>query len=380
MTLLHKLLTTTLLCFAAVLHANAQFRPETSVLGTSFAINGIVYKNIDGGVVAATALTSDNKLNGIVIIPEEVVYEKTKYKVTQIGTSSKSTGLGNASDITFLSLPGSIKYISPYAFKKCSKLREVKINEGITQLGFSTFSGCTALDSVSLPSGLKELGYDVFSECTSLRHIKLPKELRTINARAFSGCSGLTSFTIPDGVTSIGDCAFERCNSLESISVEEGNKYFSSDGTALYNASKTELISFPCGITEYRIPHTTSSIKSYAFSCCDSLRNIQFDDNTKLLLNKNAFYRCPNLNKVVIGPNVDIEGSPFGNSHIKKLIVTEQKDLSLYDSGNAPYMRALICNENTIDTISAPPIYAYKSIIEGNQDSATFIPYNASSG
>ena len=601
MTLLHKLLTTTLLCFAAVLHANAQFRPETSVLGTSFAINGIVYKNIDGGVVAATALTSDNKLNGIVIIPEEVVYEKTKYKVTQIGTSSKSTGLGNASDITFLSLPGSIKYISPYAFKKCSKLRKVKINEGITQLGFSTFSGCTALDSVSLPSGLKELGYDVFSECTSLRHIKLPKELRTINARAFkncrglisvtipeavtsigerafdgcsgltsltipegvtsigerafdgctgltsvtipnryigtssipkanlksltvygispdlsefiknspslvsvviedatsidnsffegcssltsvsisgnvtsigknafkrcrsltsfsipksvtaigeaafkdcsslgeaiaipsnvteiadetfmgcsnlpsvrltynvesignhafdgcrgltsftipesvtsigdyafSGCSGLTSFTIPDGVTSIGDCAFERCNSLESISVEEGNKYFSSDGTALYNASKTELISFPCGITEYRIPHTTSSIKSYAFSCCDSLRNIQFDDNTKLLLNKNAFYRCPNLNKVVIGPNVDIEGSPFGNSHIKKLIVTEQKDLSLYDSGNAPYMRALICNENTIDTISAPPIYAYKSIIEGNQDSATFIPY-----
>lgn len=220
MTLLHKLLTTTLLCFAAVLHANAQFRPEASVLGTSFAVNGIVYKNIDGGV-AATALTSDNELNGIVIIPEEVVYEKTKYKVTQIGTSSKSTRLGNVSDITFLSLPGSIKYISPYAFKKCSKLRKVKINEGITQLGFSTFSGCTALDSVSLPSGLKELGYDVFSECTSLRHIKLPKELRTVNARAFKNCRGLISVTIPEGVASIGECAFDGCSGLTSVTIPQ---------------------------------------------------------------------------------------------------------------------------------------------------------------
>lgn len=123
MTLLHKLLTTTLLCLAAVLHANAQFRPETSVLGTSFAVNGIVYKNIDGGV-AATALTSDNELNGIVIIPEAVVYNKTIYKVIKIGDTG--TIFRNVSDITFLSLPGSIKEISPYAFIGCSKLREVK--------------------------------------------------------------------------------------------------------------------------------------------------------------------------------------------------------------------------------------------------------------
>lgn len=41
MTLLHKLLTTTLLCFAAVLHAAAQFRPEPPV--TNFEVNGIFY-------------------------------------------------------------------------------------------------------------------------------------------------------------------------------------------------------------------------------------------------------------------------------------------------------------------------------------------------
>lgn len=389
MTLLHKLLTTTLLCLAAVLHANAQFRPIPPV--TNFAVNGIFYVVIDGGV-AATALTDDNKLNGIVIIPEEVVYEKTKYKVIKIGNTSK---LNNVSDITFLSLPGSIKEITPYAFSDCSKLREVKINEGITRLSKDMFSGCTALDSVSLPSGLETLGAyafsgctslrhiklpsgletlgtEVFSGCTSLRHIKLPKGLCTINAGAFWCCSSLKAITLPASLRTVESNVFSGCNSLESISVEEGNENFSSDGTALYNASKTELISFPCGIKEYRIPRTTTSIKSWAFSCCDSLRNIQFDDSTKLLLNKNAFNSCPNLNKVVIGPNVDIEDSPFKNSHIKKLIVTRQKALFYYYEA---YMRALICNENTIDTISAPPIYEYESTIKEYQDSAIFIPY-----
>lgn len=392
MTLLHKLLTTTLLCFAAVLHANAQFRPIPPV--TNFAVNGIFYVVIDGGV-AATALTDDNNLNGIVIIPEEVVYEKTKYKVIKIGISSNSPEFGNASDIAFLSLPGSIKEITSYAFSDCSKLREVKINEGITRLSKDMFSGCTALDSVSLPSGLETLGAyafsgctslrhiklpsgletlgtEVFSGCTSLRHIKLPKGLCTINAGAFWCCSSLKAITLPASLRTVESNVFSGCNSLESISVEEGNENFSSDGTALYNASKTELISFPCGIKEYRIPRTTTSIKSWAFSCCDSLRNIQFDDSTKLLLNKNAFNSCPNLNKVVIGPNVDIEDSPFKNSHIKKLIVTRQKALFYYYEA---YMRALICNENTIDTISAPPIYEYESTIKEYQDSATFIPY-----
>lgn len=392
MTLLHKLLTTTLLCLAAVLHANAQFRPIPPV--TNFEVNGIFYVVIDGGV-AATTLTDDNKLNGIVIIPEEVVYEKTKYKVIKIGFSSNSPVFGNASDITFLSLPGSIKEITPYAFSDCSKLREVKINEGITRLSKDMFSGCTALDSVSLPSGLETLGAyafsgctslrhiklpsgletlgtEVFSGCTSLRHIKLPKGLCTINAGAFAYCSSLKAITLPASLRTVESNVFSGCNSLESISVEEGNENFSSDGTALYNASKTELISFPCGIKEYRIPRTTTSIKSWAFSCCDSLRNIQFDDSTKLLLNKNAFNSCPNLNKVVIGPNVDIEDSPFKNSHIKKLIVTRQKALFYYYEA---YMRALICNENTIDTISAPPIYEYESTIKEYQDSATFIPY-----
>lgn len=373
MTLLHKLLTTTLLCFAAVLHANAQtLRPQTSKkLPSTFTIDGITYeKNYDGVSVIKIASEIHEtyiKPNWNVTIPEHV----DAYKVTQIGRDGKNT-LSVVSDIKELTIPGSIRSICPNAFSNCESLKKVKINKGVKSLSAGMFSGCTALDSISLPPELKYINDSTFSQCTSLREINLPRELESIGYSAFKGCSSLDTITLPCSLKEIRWDTFLNCNSLKSILVDEGNENFSSDGTALYNASKTELISFPCGIKEYRIPRTTSSIKSKAFSRCDSLRNIQFDDSTKLLLNKNAFYCCPNLNKVVIGPNVDIEDSPFGNSHIKKLIVTRQKALFYYYKS---YMRALICNENTIDTISAPPIDEYESTIKEYQDSATFIPY-----
>lgn len=373
MTLLHKLLTTTLLCLAAVLHANAQtLRPQTTKkLPSTFTIDGITYeKNYDGVSVIKIASEIHEtyiKPNWNVTIPEHV----DAYKVTQIGRDDKNT-LSVVSDIKELTIPGSIRSICPNAFSNCESLKKVKINKGVKSLSAGMFSGCTALDSISLPPELKYINDSTFSRCTSLREIKLPRELESIGYSAFKGCSSLDTITLPCSLKEIRWDTFLNCNSLKSILVDEGNPNFSSDGTALYNASNTELISFPCGIKEYKIPQTTSSIKPFAFSCCDSLRNIQFDDSTKLLLNKNAFYNCPNLNKVVIGPNVDIEESPLKDSHIKKLIVTRQKRL-LHDYWS--YMKALICNGNTIDTISAPPIHEYESTIKYYQDSATFIPY-----
>lgn len=100
MTLLHKLLTTTLLCLAAVLHANAQtLRPQTSKkLPSTFTIDGITYeKNYDGVSVIKIASEIHEtyiKPNWNVTIPEHV----DVYKVTQIGRDGKNT-LSIVSDI-----------------------------------------------------------------------------------------------------------------------------------------------------------------------------------------------------------------------------------------------------------------------------------------
>lgn len=125
MTLLHKLLTTTLLCLAAVLHANAQtLRPQTTKkLPSTFTIDGITYeKNYDGVSVIKIASEIHEtyiKPNWNVTIPEHV----DVYKVTQIGRDGKNT-LSIVSDTKELTIPGSIRSICPNAFSNCKSLKK----------------------------------------------------------------------------------------------------------------------------------------------------------------------------------------------------------------------------------------------------------------
>ena len=73
MKFLHKLLVFTLLFVAVITQASAK----------AFTVNGVVYR-ITGTSVAVNNLATDNNLNGIVHIPEEVQYGSTTYKVTGI--------------------------------------------------------------------------------------------------------------------------------------------------------------------------------------------------------------------------------------------------------------------------------------------------------
>ena len=478
MTLLHKLLTTTLLCFAAVLHANAQTR-------TTFTLDGIIYETNDDDVsVTVTGLADGNKLNGIVIIPEEVSYRTHSYKVTQINNGDCS--IKNASEIKEVTLPGTIKE-NGWAFYNCTKLQKVKLNEGITQISFAMFAGCTALHSISLPKSLQSinnyafqdceklktlshldslisLGNNVFEGCKALSNIELPKSLHSIGTECFKGCinlksvsidqdnpyfstdgkaifnkkgtklitaislsnyivpstvetlaefcfagnEALTSLTLHDGVRYIGrysfqgcsnltyirlpeemktmehglfyDCAklssinipssitsigeeaftgcsslqsitlpkslsnistksgFSQCASLKSILIEEGNTHFTTDSTALYNITKDTLICFPGGITEYTIPQNVKCIRSYAFSNCDTLRNIQFEDGiSDLCIESCAFEWCKNLDKVIILKGIKyihVQWNAFYCAHIHELVIPQIADKGYFEDIN----------------------------------------------
>lgn len=87
-------------------------------------------------------------------------------------------------------------------------VKEVVIEDTVTEIGYSAFSDCSGLKKVTFSKGLTSIGESAFSGCTDLSNIILPDKLKTIKKSAFERCSALRSIIIPAEVTSIGHWAF----------------------------------------------------------------------------------------------------------------------------------------------------------------------------
>ena len=92
-------------------------------------------------------------------------------------------------------------------------IKKLVIEEGITDLGSTTFQNCTELVSIQWPSTIKKIPSSCFAGCRSLKTIDIPAGVESIDDWAFQGCSSLLKAVIPSTVTYISrydvfsDCA-----------------------------------------------------------------------------------------------------------------------------------------------------------------------------
>lgn len=342
----------------------------------------------------------------------------TSYNVPSTVRELKHHAFSNQKDMTSITLPEGLVNIGREAFEFCSKLEQLVIPSTVDSIGMYAFHDCSALQQINIPQSIKYLaeavlsgtgiktldipssvnyiGGSAFSNCKSLQSIKLPEGLTLLNYCLFDGCEQLSDIQIPSTVTAIEDCAFNGCkalktitlpaslctfentwssnsifsgcSALKSILVEAGNKYYESDGTALYNKAKDTLVCFPAGVTSYVVPQSVKTIARKAFCGCDSLQNIMFEDGVSdLVIGEYAFKYCKNINKLVITSGIkEAKYEAFYKAHIKKLVITTTHPKSFYEY--------YLLKDNSIETIYAP--VSDLSIIR-KLTSSTLIPLNA---
>ena len=178
--------------------------------------------------------------------------------VEEIGsTAFKNTNL------TKLTLPGSIKVIGSSAFYGCDGLTELVLPEGVEMIGYYSFYGCTSLESIHISDTVKTVGGFAFSECAALEEVVIPDGVTTIGSSAFAYCMGLKTAVVGDGVTSIGEKAFFCCENLESVYL--GDSVLKLGQYAFHKCLSLQMV---------RIPKDMDTIEKYAFRKCESLTTV----------------------------------------------------------------------------------------------------------
>jgi hypothetical protein len=183
--------------------------------------------NADGTLT----ITNYTGAGGAVTIPTTNI---TGLLVTSIGTNA----FENLTNLTSVTIPGSVTNIGDYAFAYTG-LTSVTIPNGVTNIGDYAFEGINNLTNVTIPGSVANIGASAFQD-TSLASVTIPNGVASIGASAFEGCNSLLIVTIAASVTNIGASAFEDCRFLNSVwfygnAPAVGLNVFSGDTDAVVN-------------------------------------------------------------------------------------------------------------------------------------------------
>ena len=144
------------------------------------------------------------------------------------------------------------------------------------------FYGCINITSVTIEEGLNTIPVYAFHGCANLERIQIPSTIKTIDDFAFSECKSLKNIYIPDSVSYIGIGIISGCQNINEIIVSENNPTFNSTNNCnaiMSNASNCLL----AGCFNSIIPENTVKIGAYAFTGCDSLKDIALPTSLEII-------------------------------------------------------------------------------------------------
>ncbi len=203
----------------------------------------------------------------------------------------------DATKLTQIHIPSSIKTIGRGAFQECRALSVVHIND-LEAWCRITFDSDSWFTYTSHPLCYAWGNGKLLLNGMELTDLTIPNTITKINDFTFmnSGLSGI--LTIPNSVTSIGSKAFYRCSGLSSVTFGDSVKTIGDEAFCLCTGLTGGLI----------IPNSVKTICENAFSCCSGLTSVTIG-NAVTTIGYGAFSACIRLTDLTIGKSVTSIGN-----------------------------------------------------------------------
>ena len=240
--------------------------------------------------------------------------------------------------LTSIEIPKTMTAIPRHAFKGCTALEEIELHEGLISIESNAFENCTALKEVVFPSTLKTIFDSAFRACHGLTEVTIPENVT--NLSGFMDCDGLITIYL-NNTGEVGSYAFYDCDSL--VNIHFGKNVTSIDSSAFQSCDSLKELTIPatienvsgfegCTALETVVLHCPGCIDNHSFSGCKSLKNVTITNATtighrsfaytaieKLVIPKSvttiqsyAFYRCKSMKEIwFVGDRPKFESEIF---------------------------------------------------------------------
>ncbi len=295
-------------------------------------------------------------------------YDDNKSMYDVEGTSFKSVTRAsapfvNSQELRSVTIGPKVTFLYDHLFDGCTNLATLRMGANIESICTYTFRDCDNLKGVSFPESLQRIGTCAFYNCdllASTEYAEATDHTLEILGQAFSTCNSLGGVAFPGQLALIDSNAFDDCAILSEV-IFNNNPSYEPELTIGSSAfAKCH------GINSLSFPGRLKSIGNYAFSECDFLIDVEFQDspnavelgyggssNGRLVASVPLFGNS-NLEKLYIGRNIDYStGANYGYSPFyNQAFLT---DVKFSQAGTVTYCKDnLLYKVNNCESLQLP--------------------------
>lgn len=183
------------------------------------------------------------------------------------------------------------------------------------------FEYAVSLRSIAVPSTLRSIGYAAFQNTYSLCEVKLNEGLEEIGTWAFASWgveSFLEKINIPSTVRLLQGTTFTRCYELKDFTIHPDNPYYTFDGIAVYTKDCGQIVHiFPSYAGVLSLPDECRTVQ---WSSLRSGRIKGFVGKNVMEIGGFAFADLEDADYLAFGSKLERVGyGPFGCARLKRL-------------------------------------------------------------